>query len=35
MYVTVTVTQSYNIEKDVESSKIDNAIQCGNSMLVL
>jgi len=26
---------SYNIEKNIESSKIDNVIQCSNSILVL
>ena len=34
-FVTVTVTQSYDIEKDIEDSKINNVIQHDNNMLAL
>ena len=34
-YVTVTVTQLYNTEKNIEDSKTDNIIQHNNMLLTL
>ena len=34
-YITVTVTELYNIKKDIKGSRTNNIIQSSNSILIL